>query len=165
MYCIRPCCISLFSFQVKPFYTDVFYLHSPWSYLHKLWSYLHKLWSYLQRLAEIEQAGRKPLTIQWERFRDMDKIFSIALLLDESFLNISIKKAVSPKEIQFLYVIPLRFERKTHALEGRCSIQLSYGTILNCECKGTVFIEITKRIRNFFCINNLFFSIQHPSER
>ena len=30
-----------------------------------------------------------------------------------------------------LIVIPLRFERKTHALEGRCSIQLSYGTILN----------------------------------
>ena len=29
-----------------------------------------------------------------------------------------------------LIVIPLRFERKTHALEGRCSIQLSYGTIL-----------------------------------
>ena len=61
----------------------------------------------------------------------MDKIFSIALLLDESFLNISIKKAVPPKEIQFLYVIPLRFERKTHALEGRCSIQLSYRYILN----------------------------------
>lgn len=57
------------------------------------------------------------------------------------------------------------FEPRTHALEGRCSIQLSYGTILNCECKGTVFIDITKRIRNFFCINNLFFSIQHPSER
>ena len=67
--------------------------------------------------------------------------------------------------LRFYSVIPLRFERKTHALEGRCSIQLSYGTILNCECKGTVFIEITKRIRNFFCINNLFFSIQHPSER
>ena len=29
-------------------------------------------------------------------------------------------------------VIPKRFERLTHALEGRCSIQLSYGTILNC---------------------------------
>ena len=28
-------------------------------------------------------------------------------------------------------VIPKRFERLTHALEGRCSIQLSYGTILN----------------------------------
>ena len=67
--------------------------------------------------------------------------------------------------LAFFLVIPLRFERKTHALEGRCSIQLSYGTSLNCECKGTVFIEITKRIRNFFCINNLFFSIQHPSER
>ncbi len=87
----------------------------------------------------------------------VDPIFSIALLLDESFLNISIKKAVPPKEIQLLYVIPLRFERKTHALEGRCSIQLSYGTILNCECKGTVFIEITKRIRNFFALTTYFF--------
>ena len=27
-------------------------------------------------------------------------------------------------------VIPKRFERLTHALEGRCSIQLSYGTYL-----------------------------------
>ncbi len=27
-------------------------------------------------------------------------------------------------------VIPERFERSTHALEGRCSIQLSYGTDL-----------------------------------
>ena len=34
MYRIHPCCISLFSFQVKPFYTDVFYLHSPVSYTH-----------------------------------------------------------------------------------------------------------------------------------
>ena len=62
-------------------------------------------------------------------------------------------------------VIPERFERSTHALEGRCSIQLSYGTILNCECKGTVFIEITKRIRNFFALTIYFFSIQHPSKR
>lgn len=80
----------------------------------------------------------------------MDKIFSIALLLDESFLNISIKKAVPPKEIQFLYVIPLRFERKTHALEGRCSIQLSYGTILICGCKGSAFCENSKTFRHFF---------------
>ncbi len=29
-----------------------------------------------------------------------------------------------------LFVIPKRFERLTHALEGRCSIQLSYGTNL-----------------------------------
>ena len=28
--------------------------------------------------------------------------------------------------LAFFLVIPLRFERKTHALEGRCSIQLSY---------------------------------------
>ena len=34
-----------------------------------------------------------------------------------------------------LIVIPLRFERRTHALEGRCSIQLSYGTSLNCGAK------------------------------
>lgn len=39
----------------------------------------------------------------------MDKIFSIAPLLDESFLNISIKKTVPPKEIQFLYVIQVTF--------------------------------------------------------
>ena len=87
----------------------------------------------------------------------MDKIFSIAPLLDESFLNISIKKAVPLKRYSFFYVIPLRFERKTHALEGRCSIQLSYGTILNCECKGTVFIEITKKIRSFFALTIYFF--------
>ena len=80
----------------------------------------------------------------------MDKIFSIAPLIDKSFLNISIKKAVPPKEIQFLYVIPLRFERKTHALEGRCSIQLSYGTILNCGCKGSAFCGISKRFLHFF---------------
>ena len=29
-----------------------------------------------------------------------------------------------------LLVIPLGFEPKTHSLEGCCSIQLSYGTIL-----------------------------------
>ena len=29
-----------------------------------------------------------------------------------------------------IFVIPKRFERLTHALEGRCSIQLSYGTDL-----------------------------------
>lgn len=39
----------------------------------------------------------------------VDPIFSIALLLDESFLNISIKKAVPPKEIQLLYVIQVTF--------------------------------------------------------
>ena len=41
-------------------------------------------------------------------------------------------------------VIPLRFERRTHALEGRCSIQLSYGTILNCAAKVVSLFEICK---------------------
>ena len=68
MYSSQSYCISFFYLQIKPFYMGVFYLHS-------LWSYLHKLWSYLPRLAEIKQAGRKPLTIRRERVRDMDKIF------------------------------------------------------------------------------------------
>lgn len=49
-----------------------------------------------------------------------------------------------------LIVIPKRFERLTHALEGRCSIQLSYGTILICGCKGSVFYENSKTFRHFF---------------
>ena len=87
----------------------------------------------------------------------MDKIFSIAPLLDESFLNISIKKAVPPKEIQFLYVIPLRFERKTHALEGRCSIQLSYGTILNCGAKVRFSVKFAKILRRKYFVNRCFY--------
>ena len=42
------------------------------------------------------------------------------------------------------FVIPLRFERKTHALEGRCSIQLSYGTSLNCGAKVAIFAKTAK---------------------
>ena len=61
---LQPCCISLFCLLIKPFYTDVFYLHSLWNYLHKLWSYLPRLWSLLQRLAEIKHTGRKPLIIR-----------------------------------------------------------------------------------------------------
>ena len=68
VYSSQPYCISFFYLQIKPFYMHLFYLHS-------LWSYLHKLWSYLQRLAEIEQTGKNPLTIQQEMFRDADKIF------------------------------------------------------------------------------------------
>ena len=37
-------------------------------------------------------------------------------------------------------VIPVRFERTTHSLEGCCSIQLSYGTI--ADCKYTKIIDI-----------------------
>ena len=49
-----------------------------------------------------------------------------------------------------LTVIPLRFERRTHALEGRCSIQLSYGTILICGCKGSAFVEYQKFLAVFY---------------
>ena len=45
------------------------------------------------------------------------------------------------------FVIPLRFERKTHALEGRCSIQLSYGTSLNCGAKVRFFIGTANKWR------------------
>ncbi len=37
-------------------------------------------------------------------------------------------------------VIPLGLEPKTHSLEGCCSIQLSYGTILYRGCKVSVFL-------------------------
>ena len=43
--------------------------------------------------------------------------------------------------LAFFLVIPLRFERKTHALEGRCSIQLSYGTSLNCGAKVRFYFK------------------------
>ena len=35
----------------------------------------------------------------------------------------------------FCFVIPLGFEPKTHSLEGCCSIQLSYGTIVKAGAK------------------------------
>ena len=57
-----------------------------------------------------------------------------------------------------LFVIPKRFERLTHALEGRCSIQLSYGTYLFtqngqapiCVCKDSAFIPLHQRFYTFF---------------
>ena len=52
----------------------------------------------------------------------------------------------------FFLVIPLRFERKTHALEGRCSIQLSYGTILNCGAKVRFFMKTTNFTPKIFII-------------
>ena len=52
--------------------------------------------------------------------------------------------------LAFFLVIPLRFERKTHALEGRCSIQLSYGTILNCGAKVRFFANIANFCTTFF---------------
>ncbi len=50
------------------------------------------------------------------------------------------KKAVNPFIINRLttFVIPLGFEPKTHSLEGCCSIQLSYGTMVG-GCKVSDF--------------------------
>ncbi len=51
-----------------------------------------------------------------------------------------------------LIVIPKRFERLTHALEGRCSIQLSYGTILICGAKVVLFMKTQKLSGTFLFI-------------
>ncbi len=57
----------------------------------------------------------------------------------------SLKPVIISVLMTSFFVIPLRFERKTHALEGRCSIQLSYGTILNCGAKVVLFVETAKK--------------------
>ncbi len=57
----------------------------------------------------------------------------------------SLKPVIISVLITSFFVIPLRFERKTHALEGRCSIQLSYGTSLNCGAKVVLFVETAKK--------------------
>ena len=49
-----------------------------------------------------------------------------------------------------LLVIPKRFERLTHALEGRCSIQLSYGTYLFAITDYCLFAT-AKIVRLFLC--------------
>ena len=51
------------------------------------------------------------------------------------------------------FVIPSGFEPETHSLEGCCSIQLSYGTILNGSAKLVFFSQI---------YNYAFFAIFHP---
>ena len=51
------------------------------------------------------------------------------------------------------------FEPRTHALEGRCSIQLSYGTSLNCGAKVRFFTNIANFCITFFrylCIKGSF---------
>ena len=42
-------------------------------------------------------------------------------------------------------VIPLGLEPKTHSLEGCCSIQLSYGTILNGNAKVVIFCQMSRK--------------------
>ena len=47
--------------------------------------------------------------------------------------NILIQKK-EQKSLLLEFVIPARFERATHSLEGCCSIQLSYGTYTSKKC-------------------------------
>ena len=47
-------------------------------------------------------------------------------------------------------VIPTRFERVTHSLEGCCSIQLSYGTILNGTAKLVIF-PLIANVEGLYC--------------
>ena len=61
---------------------------------------------------------------------------------------------------RFVKVIPLRFERRTHALEGRCSIQLSYGTILNCGAKVCFYFELHKFFPEFYQILSVFIQVK-----
>ena len=59
--------------------------------------------------------------------------------------------------ISCLFVIPGRFERPTHSLEGCCSIQLSYGTIFRLQ--KYIFFQFQQR--EFSCFSGpkpLFFS-------
>ena len=52
-----------------------------------------------------------------------------------------------------LFVIPKRFERLTHALEGRCSIQLSYGTsLMFYDCKDSAFVWLYQEFLFFFVV-------------
>lgn len=54
--------------------------------------------------------------------------------------------------MKLLFVIPARFERATHSLEGCCSIQLSYRTIFcfKRECKDITIFLFTNRFGNNF---------------
>ena|GEM_PF-3568636 len=71
------------------------------------------------------------------------------------------RKLLTDNSLRFIQVIPERFERSTHALEGRCSIQLSYGTILICGAKVVLLFKYAKALCHFFTledINRLFLS-------
>ena len=53
-------------------------------------------------------------------------------------------------EVLLFLVIPTRFERVTHSLEGCCSIQLSYGTILNGNAKLVIF-PLIANVEGLYC--------------
>jgi hypothetical protein len=66
-----------------------------------------------------------------------------------NFWSISIPKKQNPliiKGFACLNVIPKGFEPLTFALEGRCSIQLSYGTIISKFT--TAIVTVTSAVAN-----------------
>ena len=55
------------------------------------------------------------------------------------------------------FVIRLRFERRTHSLEGCCSIQLSYRTIVfKSVAKVRQFMENSNNLPKFFIRKSIF---------
>jgi hypothetical protein len=55
--------------------------------------------------------------------------------------------------MDFCEVIPTRFERVTHSLEGCCSIQLSYGTIFRGAKIIAVYL-VSKSNSRFYLFKN-----------
>ena len=86
---------------------------------------------------------------------------------EQTFIKRKKRKSTifTPFDFLFFSVIPLRFERRTHALEGRCSIQLSYGTILNCGAKVCFYFELHKLFGGFMQTSKRFLCFPHANHR
>ena len=86
---------------------------------------------------------------------------------EQTFIKRKKRKSTifTPFDFLFFSVIPLRFERRTHALEGRCSIQLSYGTILNCGAKVCFYFELHKLFGGFMQTSKRFLYFPHANHR
>ena len=89
---------------------------------------------------------RELIHLRWIRFR---RDYSPALQAHElessafsvrTVLIATAKTTKPPKwRLWLFYVIPARFERATHSLEGCCSVQLSYGTELRSTSSREAF--------------------------
>ena len=86
---------------------------------------------------------------------------------EQTFIKRKKRKSTifTPFDFLLFSVIPLRFERRTHALEGRCSIQLSYGTILNCGAKVCFYFELHKLFGGFMQTSKRFLCFPHANHR